>query len=172
MKIPVTFINFWILNISANSDGISIQRSPFNTYTAADKMILVPIPCLNEKIENNAKCHFCTGQIINKEEAEICTSEKNHGMNVNYGNVSIKYFRCPQCDCIGHLNCLFEKSEHQIYECPNPQCKLVFKSNDLYRLFAQLFYVFLYRDANFKDFKRTYNLYLKKKGSALPMQCS
>ncbi|KAI5149126.1 hypothetical protein ENBRE01_0714 [Enteropsectra breve] len=160
----VSFITFLVSNISANSGRASVRRSPFNLYTAADKMMLVPFPRLNEKIENNISCLFCKYKIIKTEKAPFGASTINDSMNISNGSVSINYFRCPQCECIGHLNCLFEKSKDRVFACPNPNCILIFKSNDLNRLFAQLFYVFVHRGANFADYKKIYNLYLSKEG--------
>ncbi|KAI5149123.1 hypothetical protein ENBRE01_0711 [Enteropsectra breve] len=158
----ISLVSILVSNISAGSEKKCIRKAPFNQYTANDKMMLMRIPDLNEKTKSFTKCHFCKSRIVKSEYVEDRTLVEEDDVNISFGNYSINYFHCPQCDSIGHINCLFDHSENSVYACANPRCKLVFKSNDLNRLFAQLFYVFVHRNQNFEVYQRFYNRYLKK----------
>ncbi|KAI5152192.1 hypothetical protein ENBRE01_2640 [Enteropsectra breve] len=110
--------------------------------------------------QSKTQCLYCKNKLIRRiEYNHHFQTEKNV-----YNNYAFDYFTCPSCKSITHTDCLLNYSIDNMLVCPNPDCALELKGNDINKLFAQLLYVNLSRDGNLYFFYRNYHSFIQQRG--------
>ncbi|KAI5149131.1 hypothetical protein ENBRE01_0719 [Enteropsectra breve] len=121
--------------------------------SACTETMLVETSELEMRIGNGLACCACL-EII---EHDMDTLNYSRSLENEYQNYSHNYFCCPKCDNIAHISCFLKPFQRNstkspknprgiskiALRCPNTECSLLFKVNDINRLFAQLLYTHL-----------------------------
>ncbi|KAI5149128.1 hypothetical protein ENBRE01_0716 [Enteropsectra breve] len=66
---------------------------------------------------------------------------------------------CPKCGSEENIKAFLKTAKNKILKCQNTECSLILKSNDINRIFADLFYDIVDKNLPFSVFKDLYRLY-------------
>ncbi|KAI5149133.1 hypothetical protein ENBRE01_0721 [Enteropsectra breve] len=143
--------------------------------TATSDMMLAKISVLEDRIKNEKRCDMCEKSISYSANCLFSAPEAEN----EYTNYSPSYFCCPKCEQVAHIDCFLKSGRNEpAYQekketpkdlkCPNPECLLLFKSNDLIRLFAQLIYTCVSKREYADNIEQYFKSYFPVKNSMPP----